>query len=32
MTRNIGLIDKLLRAGVGIARIVWALAGGPIWA
>jgi hypothetical protein len=32
MTKNIGLIDRVLRAAVGIALIVWALAGGPVWA
>ena len=32
MTKNIGLIDRVLRAVVGIALIVWALAGGPVWA
>ena len=32
MTKNIGLIDRVLRAAIGIALIVWALAGGPVWA
>ena len=32
MTKNIGTIDRLVRAALGIALIVWALAGGPIWA
>ena len=32
MRKNIGLIDRVLRAAVGIALIVWALAGGPVWA
>ncbi len=32
MTKNVGGIDKILRIVVGIALIVWALAGGPVWA
>jgi hypothetical protein len=32
MTKNIGLIDRVLRAAIGIALIVWALTGGPVWA
>lgn len=32
MSRNEGVIDRLIRAVVGIALIVWALAGGPVWA
>ena len=32
MNRNVGLIDRLLRAAVGIALIVWALTTGPVWA
>ena len=33
MTKNIGTIDRLLRALLGIALIAWAAAfGGPIWA
>jgi hypothetical protein len=32
MTKNVGSIDRLLRAALGIALIVWALAGGPMWA
>ena len=32
MTRNIGLIDRLLRAALGVALIAWALTGGPVWA
>ncbi len=31
MNRNVGLIDRLLRAA-GIALIVWALTTGPVWA
>jgi hypothetical protein len=32
MTKNVGLIDRLLRAALGIALIVWVLTGGPVWA
>jgi hypothetical protein len=32
MTKNIGLIDRLARAAIGIALIAWALLGGPVWA
>ncbi len=32
MTKNIGTIDRLARALVGIALIAWALLGGPVWA
>ena len=32
MTKNVGGIDRILRIVVGIALIVWALAGGPVWA
>ncbi len=32
MTKNIGLIDRLLRAVVGIALVAWALTSGPGWA
>lgn len=32
MTSNVGLIDKTLRIVLGIALIVWALRGGPMWA
>jgi hypothetical protein len=32
METNEGLIDRLIRAVVGIALIVWALTGGPVWA
>ncbi|RJF68740.1 YgaP family membrane protein [Rhodopseudomonas palustris] len=32
MTTNVGMIDRLLRAVVGIGLITWALTGGPIWA
>ena len=32
MTKNIGLIDRVLRALLGIGLIAWALTGGPLWA
>jgi Protein of unknown function (DUF2892) len=32
MSANVGMIDRLLRAVVGIGLIYWALTGGPIWA
>ena len=32
MPRNIGTIDRLLRALVGIGLIAWAILGGPVWA
>ena len=32
MKSNVGGIDRILRGVVGIALILWALAGGPVWA
>lgn len=32
MQKNVGGIDKSARILVGIALIVWAIAGGPVWA
>jgi len=32
MQKNVGGIDKIARILVGIALIIWALAGGPVWA
>ena len=32
MTKNIGSIDRMARAAIGIALIAWALLGGPVWA
>ncbi|OIQ89974.1 hypothetical protein GALL_281120 [mine drainage metagenome] len=32
MPKNVGTLDRIARAVVGIALIVWALTGGPIWA
>lgn len=32
MQKNVGGIDKIVRIVVGIALIIWAIAGGPLWA
>lgn len=32
LAKNMGTMDRLLRAIVGVALIAWALTGGPIWA
>ncbi len=32
MTKNIGSLDRLARAALGIALMAWALLGGPVWA
>lgn len=32
MKQNVGGIDRVLRIVVGLALIVWALMGGPVWA
>jgi len=32
MNPNVGNIDRIVRAVVGIALIIWAVAGGPVWA
>ena len=32
MNTNVGGIDRIVRAVIGIALIIWALAGGPVWA
>ena len=32
MQKNVGGIAKIARILVGIALIVWAIAGGPVWA
>ncbi|MDY3197532.1 MAG: DUF2892 domain-containing protein [Pseudomonadaceae bacterium] len=32
MKSNVGGIDKIARIAVGIALIVWAFFGGPVWA
>lgn len=32
MSVNVGMIDRVLRALLGIGLIYWALTGGPVWA
>ena len=32
MKLNVGGIDRILRIVAGLALIVWALMGGPVWA
>jgi len=32
MNPNVGNIDRVVRALVGIALIIWAVTGGPVWA
>lgn len=32
MKSNVGGIDKILRIVAGIALILWAILGGPVWA
>lgn len=32
MQHNVGGADRIIRIVVGIALIVWAILGGPIWA
>lgn len=32
MKANVGQTDKVLRIVLGLALIVWALMGGPLWA
>lgn len=32
MTLNMGGIDRIVRALVGVALVGWALSGGPLWA
>lgn len=32
MKSNVGGIDRILRLVAGLALIVWALMGGPVWA
>lgn len=31
-SKNVGTIDRVVRVLVGLALIVWALSGGPMWA
>lgn len=30
--RNVGLIDRVVRALIGLGLLAWALTGGPLWA
>jgi len=32
MKLNVGGIDRILRIGVGLALVAWAIMGGPLWA
>ncbi|CAL8973551.1 DUF2892 domain-containing protein [Rhodoplanes serenus] len=32
MTKNMGMMDRLVRAVVGFGLVYWALTGGPMWA
>ncbi|TCS69995.1 DUF2892 family protein [Sulfuritortus calidifontis] len=32
MQANVGGVDRIIRIVVGLALIVWALMGGPVWA
>lgn len=32
MKRNVGGIDRILRIGVGLGLVAWAVMGGPVWA
>jgi len=32
LRRNVGMVDRGARVVVGLALVVWALAGGPVWA
>lgn len=32
MKLNVGGIDRILRIVVGLALVVWAIMGGPVWA
>ena len=32
MPKNLGIIDRLVRALAGIGLIAWAILGGPLWA
>jgi len=29
---NVGGVDRILRIAVGLGLVVWAVAGGPVWA
>lgn len=32
MQHNVGGVDRIVRIVVGIALVVWAIVGGPVWA
>lgn len=32
MQHNVGGVDRVIRIVVGIALVVWAIVGGPVWA
>ena len=32
MKTNMGVVDRIVRGVAGMALIVWALTGGPVWA
>jgi hypothetical protein len=32
LTKNMGMIDRAIRAVVGLGLIYWAVTGGPVWA
>ena len=32
MKTNVGSVDRIVRTVAGVALIVWALTGGPVWA
>ena len=32
MPKNVGMIDRIARALIGIALLAWAAMGGPVWA
>jgi hypothetical protein len=32
MKKNVGGIDRIVRAAAGIGLVAWALTGGPLWA
>lgn len=32
LTRNVGTIDRAVRAAIGLVLVLWAAAGGPVWA
>jgi hypothetical protein len=32
ISKNVGLIDRVVRAMIGLALLAWAILGGPWWA